>query len=1007
MRGINIVGLLYKPSSARLLFALGLGAALIACSMLSAAPAGAVEECKDPIAEKCFGLHEVDITFTGLKGENLTQAGFPEGENLTQAGEHPFAMTTSLRVNGEENGEGGEKPFAAIRDVIFTQMRGFAASPTAVPACPTADFLTFSLNKKGELVSSCPDSAAIGFVGNQLADKTSKKTIFTAVYNVESTPGIAAKLGFWAGGIPVTIDANLSEESPNLVVAGPTNIPQVVEVMGSIFTLWGVPADPAHDPLRGRCIEYDGSSNGKCPANVTEAPFITMPRNCDGPLATIYHAVSWPPYDAAAEAFLPASTQSDEIPTHDEAGNPQGMTGCGTLAFSPRISAQPSARSAASPSGLDFTMPIDDEGLTNPTGIAGSDLRKVVVTLPEGVTLNPSQAEGLATCSEKEVAREKASSEFGAGCPAESKVGSVEVETPLLEETVFRGSLFVATPYENPYGSLIALYMVIKEPERGIGIVLAGKIEPDPATGQLVSTFGDEEINPTTGKPISPLPQQPISDVRLHLREGARSPLITPSHCGEFTTTALLTPTANPANPFTAASSFHIDSGVGGGPCPPAGPPPFEPGFSSGTLTNGAATHSPFLMRLTRRDGDQDLTKFAATLPRGVLASLVGVGKCPDSAIAAARARTGPHGGAEEFASPSCPANSKIGTTLAGAGVGAQLTYVPGSLYLAGPYNGAPLSVVSITPGVAGPFDVGTVVVRVALGFNSLTAEVQADGSRSDPIPHILRGIPLAVRDLRVRVDRPNWIFNPTSCAESSTRATIFGSAANLFDPADDVGVARSARFQAADCLTLPFGPTMSLLLKGGTARGAHPALTATYTARPGHANLRDLSLLFPRSAFVENANFRTICTRKDFATHSCPAGSIYGHVTAHTPLLEEPLSGPVYLRSSDNLLPDAVLALHGIIDVEVPIRIDSFKQRLRATVKNAPDAAVSKVVVQMQGGHKGLFVNSRNLCASKSRAELNLTAQSTKKLKRRPLVEPGGCKGKGQRKGKRSHLYP
>ena len=409
-------------------------------------------------------------------------------------------------------------------------------------------------------------------------------------------------------------------------------------------------------------------------------------------------------------------------------------------------------------------------------------------------------------------------------------------------------------------------------------------------------------------------------------------------------------------------------------------------------------------MRLTRRDGDQDLTKFAAALPRGLLASLVGVGKCSEADIAAARARTGPHGGAEELADPSCPAASKIGTTLAGAGVGTQLTWVPGSLYLAGPFNGAPLSVVSITPGVAGPFDVGAVVVRVALGFDSRSAEVMADGSRSDPIPHILRGIPLAVRDLRVRVDRPNWIFNPTSCREDATRATIFGSAADVFNPADDVGVTRTARFQAADCLLLPFGPQMSLKLRGGTRRGDHPALTTTYVAKPGHANVRDLSLLLPRSAFVENANFRTICTRKAFAADSCPPGSIYGHVTAHTPLLEESLSGPVYLRSSDNQLPDAVLVLHGIIDVEVPVRIDSFKQRLRATVTDAPDAAVSKVVVQMQGGRKGLFVNSRNLCAAKNRAQVDLTAQSTKKLRRKPAVKATGCRGKGKgRKGRRS----
>jgi hypothetical protein len=941
-------------------------AAASALALLLASPAGAA-----------FGLEDFDVTFTGPR-EVLDKGDAPLGPIVSQAGAHPFEMTTSFEVNHKENSKGGVTLEEAIRDALFTQVPGFAGAPTAVPACKAADFLTLVPGPDGLNSANCPDDAAIGLVENALASEIVQVPKFAPVYNLEHSPGNAAKLGFITAGIPVIIDAELSEASPNPIVAGPTDLSQFVEVVGSKFTLWGVPADPRHDPLRGFCLNSSGESAGTCHVSVTKTPFISMPRACEGPLPTTYLVRSWLGGEETGEAL-----------THDEAGNPQGMVGCAALAFSPDLSAQPTSRTAASPSGMDVSLHFEDEGLTNPDGLAASDLKRAVLSFPEGVTLNPSQAEGLATCSEKQLARETAGSEFGAGCPAESKVGSVEVETPLLEKEVLRGSLFLATPYENPFGSLIALYMTIKSPERGIGITVAGKVEPDPATGQLLTTFGD---------PLSPIPEDPISDIRVHLREGARSPLITPSRCGDYRSRMLLTPTADPENPVPATADFHIASGVGGGPCPPAGPPPFEPGFAAGTLTNGALAHSPFLMRLTRRDGDQDLTKFAATLPPGVLASLVGLEKCSDAAIAHARGRTGPHGGAEELADPSCKAASKIGTTEAGAGVGDQLTYVPGSLYLAGPYNGAPLSVVSITPGVAGPFDVGTVVVRVALGFNPRSGEVQADGSRSDPIPHILRGIPLAVRDLQVNVDRPNWIFNPTSCREASTKATIFGSAANLFDPADDIGIGRTARFQAADCVALRFGPRLSLRLKGGNARGDHPALTATYTARRGDANLRDLSLLFPRSAFVENANFRTICTRKEFAAHHCPAGSVYGHVTAHTPLLEEPLSGPVYLRSSNHPLPDAVLALHGIIDVEVPIRIDSAKQRLRATLKAAPDAPVSKVVVRMQGGRKGLFVNSRALCASQNRAELDLTAQSNKKLKRNPPVEPAGCTGKNKR---------
>jgi hypothetical protein len=938
--------------------------ALALCAALwAAAPAGAA-----------FGLNAFDVTFTGPRAA-LDEADAPLGPIVSQAGAHPFEMTTSFRVNGEPSGKGGEFADEPLRDALFTQMQGFAANPRVVPACSSADFLT--PNPAKTLQPNCPNATAVGFVAAELSSEISEGFLYAPVYNIEPSPGKAARFGFWITKVPVVVDGMLNEETPNRIVAGSTNTPQLVEAVGAIFTLWGVPADPRHDLLRGTCINTLGESGGSCPASVDETPFITIPRACTGPLKTDYLVRSWL-----------GSEEEGSAETHDDVGNPQGMIGCGALSFSPHLEAAPTSRTAASPAGMDIDLQIEDEGLLNPSGVAGSDITKAVTTFPEGVTLNPSQAEGLAVCSEAQAKRETASSEFGAGCPAESKVGSVEVETPLLEGNVLRGSLFVATPFENRFGTLIAVYMTVKEPERGIGILLAGRVEPDPATGRLVATFGEAQ---------SPIPAAPISDFRVHLRSGARAPLITPSRCGTYTTEILLTPSADPGNPVPAEASFHIGSGVGGGPCPPAGPPPFQPGFEAGTLSNGAATHSPFTMRLTRRDGDQDLTKFAAALPPGVLASLVGVEKCSDGAIAFARGRTGPHGGAEELASPSCPPNSKIGITLAGAGVGEQLTFVPGSLYLAGPYNGAPLSVVSITPGVAGPFDVGTVVVRVALGFDPLSARAKADGSRSDPIPHILRGIPLAVRDLRVSVDRPNWTFNPTSCRQSATDADIFGSASSLFDPSDDVPVSRSAPFRAADCLELAFGPRFRLGLRGGTARGEFPALTVNYVPRPGDANLRRLSLLFPRSTFIENSHFRTICVRPDFAAGKCPRGAIYGQAVVKTPLLEEPLKGPVYLRSSDNLLPDAVLDLHGLIDVEVPVRIDSRRQRLRTSASALPDAPVSEAIVRMQGGKKGLIVNSRDLCEGKSRAEVRFEAQSTKALTRRPVVKAAGCPGAGR----------
>jgi hypothetical protein len=570
----------------------------------------------------------------------------------------------------------------------------------------------------------------------------------------------------------------------------------------------------------------------------------------------------------------------------------------------------------------------------------------------------------------------------------------VEAQSPLLKDATVKGQLFIATQDQNPYHSLLALYLVLKDPQLGILVKLPGKIEPDPRTGQLITTFGEAPFE---------LPQLPLSRVRFHLREGGRSPLITPPGCGTFTTVARFTPWANPASVHETTSSFSLTSGPNGGSCPPAGTPPFDPGLQAGAQSNDAASYSPFYLRLTRRDGDQDLTRFSFQLPPGMTANLSGVGKCTDAQIAIART----HSGKAELAAPSCPKSSEIGSVQGGAGVGAQLAYVPGHIYLAGPYNGAPLSVVAIVPAVAGPFDVGTVVTRQALDVDPRTAVASVDGSRSDPIPHILAGIPLRVRDVRVLTDRPHFTLNPSDCDPFHSIATLWGGGSDPFASADDSPVQRSAPFQAANCAKLGFDPGLSLRLKGGTKRGDFPAFRFVYAPKSAESNLQDLALRFPRSEFVEQGHFRTICTRVQFAAgagngSSCPKGSVYGHVTVTTPILDQPLSGPVFLRSSSHNLPDVVLALKGPaefpIDIEVSTRIDSIKGGLRAIASETPDVPVSRVDLQMQGGQKGLFVNSQDICAAKHRADLRLVAHNNRRLHLRSVLKATGCGGKGRR---------
>jgi hypothetical protein len=378
------------------------------------------------------------------------------------------------------------------------------------------------------------------------------------------------------------------------------------------------------------------------------------------------------------------------------------------------------------------------------------------------------------------------------------------------------------------------------------------------------------------------------------------------------------------------------------------------------------------------------MTRFDAILPPGVVAKLAGVSKCSDAQIARAKAKTG----IAERQNPSCPANSKIGTVQGGAGVGSQLTYVPGSIYLAGPFGGAPISAVAIVPAVAGPFDVGTVVYRQALVVNPRTGIVTADGTRSDPLPHILAGIPLRVRDVQVHVNRPSFTINPTSCDPFATKASIFGGGANPFNTADDRAVSRNARFQAANCSRLPFKPKLSLKLQGGTKRGDNPKLRSVYTPKPDGTNLKALVLRFPRSAFLDQGHIRTICTRVQFAAKACPPGAIYGHARVFTPILDEPLEGPLYLRSSNHNLPDVVLALHGLVDIEGVARVDSKKGGIRVTFTDLPDAPLSKAVVTMQGGKKGLIVNSTDLCARKHHANVQLDAQNNVRKTIKPVVQ-------------------
>ena len=912
-----------------------------------------------PAASGAFGLKDQSLSFTN-----------EDGTLATQAGSHPYEMTTTLDFNTVVDPEQGVIPDESIKDVVADLPAGFAVDPNAVPRCSSADFRTVPTSPKTlEPEPLCPLDTVVGFLevrsgGEQQGD-------LNPVYNLERPPGVASKLGFRLVGVSAVIEGGVRGEGVRNLYANVSSISQAAYVTGSKLVLWGIPAAEAHDDERGYCLK----TNETCGIDLVEKPFITMPRSCEGPLSTIFNIDSWQ---------HPGLWVSGVAQT-------AGMTGCGKLAFGPSIVAQPTTKAAQSPTGLDFSLDVEDEGITSPTGLASSDIKRAVVTLPEGFSTNPSIAEGLEVCSEGELKAETAFSDPGAGCPNASKVGTVEVQTPLLEESL-SGSLFIAKPYENPFNSLIALYMVIKSADLGIVVKQALKVENDPVSGRITTVADD-------------LPQLPFSHFTLHFREGTRSPLASPPGCGEYKTSAVLTPWAG-GEPVTTTSAFSIITGPGAGPCP-SGAPPFRPGLEAGTLNNAAGRYSPFYLRLSRSDGEQEFTNFSIKLPPGVVGKLAGIPFCPDAAIAAAKARTGPHGADEELASPSCPAASEVGRTLAGAGVGPSLAYAPGKIYLAGPYNGSALSIAAITAVKVGPFDLGTVVIRQALRVNPETAEVFIDPTGSDPIPHIIKGVPVHARDIRAYVERPNFVLNPTSCKRTSTASTVLGSGADFGSAADNTPFTATSPFQAADCASLGFAPKLSLTLKGGTRRGQNPAFKAVLTYPKGnYANIARAQVTLPHSEFLDQAHIKTICTKVQFNQGAfpgqmCPAASIYGYARAITPLLDEPVQGPVFLRSSKNPLPDLVAALHsGRIDVNLVGRIDSVKGgRIRNTFDVVPDAPVTKFTLTMQGGKKGLLVNSTNLCRSTNKAIADFTGQNGKKHVFNPVVKPDCAKKQKKRR--------
>lgn len=906
------------------------------------------------------GLIAVPPAFAAFGFKDLAlEISEEDGSPSALAGSHPYEMSTRIAFNTVETANGGELPDQQVRELTATLPEGLVGDPFATTQCPSSNFSEISFTT---ILPNCSDSDVVGILSARArleqpspGEKVGPRA-YWPVYNLGAGPGRVAQLGVAILRVPVIIDIGLEEEAPYNVVASLKNIPQALQLFETELTVWGNPADPSHDEVRGSCIESlipdEGQgivSRGSCPVeDPTGRPFLTLPRTCTDDLMADFGIKSWEANPSRASGSATATNQLEE---------------CEDLGFSPEAFLQTSDAQADSPTGLNFELDVDDPELISvePGATADSDIKKTVVTLPQGVALNPAVASGLEACSETDLARETASAPPGAGCPNASKVGKVEVETPLLQDKL-EGSLFTAQQLENPFDSLLAVYLVIKDPDLGISIKLPGRVDPDPVTGQLVTTFDD-------------LPQFPFSHVSLQLRRGSRAPLINLPSCGTGQASIEMTAWADPTKVVTSTSALDVTSSAGGGVC--AESQPFDPALDAGTTNPLAGSFSPFFLRLSRADGSQRLSGLELTLPEGLSGKLAGVPYCPEGALAQAASLSQPGQGATELAAPSCPSASQVGTATVGAGAGPNPIYVKtGKVYLAGPYKGAPLSFAIVTPAVTGPFDLGNVLVRAALYVDESTGRIRAV---SDPIPTILHGIPLDVRDIQMTVDRPGFTLNPTSCDPTgfSGQATSSLGANALL----------AQRFQVGGCEALPFKPKLSLQLKGGTRRSKHPELRAVLTQKPGQANIDRASVMLPVTEFIDQNHINNPCTRPEFAAQSCPGGSVLGTARAFSPLFDKPLEGKVYFRSNggDRPLPDIVADLRGQVHIVLVGQVDAVpikgteKSRIRNTFATVPDAPVSKFVLRLPGGKRGLLVNSSSLCAKKQLASVRMDGQNGK----------------------------
>ncbi len=826
-----------------------------------------------------------------------------DGSPDTQAGSHPYEAIVNFVVDSHgQVGEARTLP-EEIKDLEVSLPPGLVGNPSATPVCPKA---TFDAGRERVLLHPCPADTQVGtLLVSEGEGGTANFVTAFPVYNLEPPPGVVAQFAFALQSLLGFIDFGVRTGEGYAVKAVLRNLQQD-RVLRSSLVLWGQPSDPSHDAEREASV---------APSSV---PLMTLPTSCGSPLSDLVSMDSWtqPALQPAPPFSYPFTAT---YPVTDNRGNPISIQGCSRLAFKPGIEVKPETSATSTPTGLEVKLTVPQNA--SPEGLATANLKDTTITLPAGLTVSPSVANGLQACTPEQIGL---SNGHEPSCPDASKIGTVTVHSPLLPDPL-TGSVYVAEQGNNPFHSLLAIYLTAEAD--GALVKLAGHVQANPATGQLTVSFDEN-------------PQLPFSDLTVNMAGGPRAALMTPATCGTYTTTARLTGW-NGAEVTPTIAPFRTTTGCTQG---------FAPSFTAGTTANVAGSYAPFSTTISRADSDQPLGQISVTTPPGMLGMLSKVPLCTEA----------------QASTETCPAASLIGHTTATAGPGPDpVTVTGGQVFLTGPYRGAPFGLSIVVPAVAGPFNLGNVRVRATIHVDPATGQITIV---SDPLPTILQGIPLDVRTINVSIDRPGFTFNPTSCNPLSSTATIASS--------QGASTALSSRFQAADCSAMTFKPSFTASTHGNGSRGNGAAFTVRIASHQGpganpsvlgEANIRKVEVQLPTVLPSRLSTLQRACTEKQFAANpaGCPRESAVGSAVAHTPVLPVPLEGPAYLVShGGEAFPDLVIILQGDgVRIDLTGHTEITKGHTYSRFETAPDAPISSFELKLPEGPYSILGAFGNLC--------------------------------------------